>query len=72
MYSSIEYCHRIKKTDMADKFTKVQESVQKINIILMLKLRVYNFDKLFISIYLSFNFMKKHFEYTILQIVKIL
>lgn len=57
---------------MADKFTKVQEFVQKINIILMLKLRVYNFDKLFISLYLSFNFLKKHFEYTILQIVKTL
>lgn len=40
----------------------------------MLELRIYNLDKLFTSIYLSFNFLflKKHFEYTILQIVKTL
>lgn len=43
---------------MASELTKVQESVQKkINIILMLKLRICNFDKLCISIYLSFNFL---------------
>lgn len=56
---------------MTNELTKVQESIQKINIILMLKLRICNFDKLCISIYLSFNFfIFENFECTILQIVK--
>lgn len=65
MYSSVEYCVAELKTDMAEKPTQVQEPVQRINIILMLNLKICNFDKLCILIYLSFNFYfwKKHFEY---------